>query len=101
MSLSARHIYRGLHREARRVAAAAGRGSEAPDFVGLVREDFKSAVAGAGADEKAREKALFKASEMLVFLRSQRKYSVSDSVAAGNLRIACHILRLCVNSETD
>ena len=88
MSLSALNIYRGLHREARKVAAAAaGPGSQAPDFVGLVRDDFRATVSGARADEKARQKALFKASEMLMFLRSQRKYSVCIESVAGGLNV--------------
>ncbi|ORY83261.1 hypothetical protein BCR37DRAFT_392596 [Protomyces lactucae-debilis] len=63
------HIYRGLYREVRRVKAI-GQG-DSPDFAGMLRTGFTSAP----ATNQAHVKELHDASEILLFLRSQRKYT--------------------------
>lgn len=60
--MKAIHLYRGLHREARKIAAV-GQGS-APDFAQKIRLAFKDT-----------KQDLQTASEILLFLKSQRKYT--------------------------
>lgn len=58
------NLYRGLYREFSR-AAKVGQGSS-PDFLGMLRTSFSK-------DHTPRE--IHDAEEMLLFLRSQRKYT--------------------------
>lgn len=63
-STQARHLYRGLHREVRKIAKV-GQG-KAPPFNDILRQAFAKEDAHGG---------LLAASDVLLFLRSQRKYT--------------------------
>jgi hypothetical protein len=71
------HVYRGLYREVRRVQAV-GQGT-APDFAGMLRQGFSRPSQDTHGETSATQvKQLHDASEILLFLRSQRVYTVHE-----------------------